>query len=333
MFPDEVSLFEKPHANIAYQKMQYVDYRPTSLLSSGGPLNFTIPPTGSQYIDLKKTSIDLHLKVKVIKADGTAPEVEEVVSPVNLTLHSIFNQVDVQILQQLVSSTESQTYGYKAYMETLLEYGHQAKKTQLQAQGFYKDKAGAMDDVTVDPEDMGHLIQNDGVMQRYGQFLHGQTVELIGLLMADICQPNHLILNGVEIQINLWPSKDAFCLMTARENPSHSMKIVDATLKVCKVTPTPTLLVAHNEALKESNALYPYKKTQIKTFNIPSGQYNFLLDDIYQGQLPSHLVLAMTTSKAFNGDYKLNPYNMQMFKLSSLGVYVNDESMPGNHSS
>jgi len=326
-FPEEVSLFEKPCNNIAYQKTQYVDYRPTSLLSSGGSLNFTIPPTGSQYINLKKTH--LQLKAKIVKADGTAPKATELVSPINLTLHSLFSQVDVQLQQQLVSSTGSQTYGYKAYMETVLEYGRGAKKSQLQAQGFYKDVAGSMDDVTLGSEERGHLIDNNGVLQRFGLFSGGTTVQLFGPLMADICQQNRLILNGVEIQIKLWPNKDTFCLMTSEENPAYKVEIVDAILKVCKVTPTPTLLVAHSAALKESNALYPYQKTQIKTFNIPSGQYNFLLDDIYQGQVPSRMIIAMVKSKGFNGDYTLNPYNMELFEISNLGVFVNDESLPG----
>ncbi len=67
----------------------------------------------------------------------------------------------------------------------------------------------------------------------------------------------------------------------------------------------------------------------MKTFNVPSGQYNFHLDDLFQGDIPSHLVIGMVKSKAFSGDYKLNPFNMQHFDLSSLGVYVNDESLPG----
>lgn len=326
-FPEEVSLFEKPCNNIAYQKIDYVDYRPTSLLSSAGSLNFTIPPTGSQYINLKKTH--LHLKVKLVKGDGTEIQAAEMVAPINLTLHSLFNQVDVQLQQQLVSRTGSQTYGYKAYIETVLEYGGEAKRTQLQPQGFYKDKAGQMDDITFDPDDLGHFIPDDGILQRYGAFINSTTVELAGPIMADICQQNRLILNGVEIQIKLWPCKDAFRLMSSEENPSFKVEITEASLKVCKVTPTPTLLVAHSEGLKESNALYPYQKTQIKTFNVPSGQFNFLLDDLYQGQVPSRLVLVMVKSKGFNGDYKLNPYNMEMFKINSLGVYVNDQSVPG----
>ena len=326
-FPEEVSLFEKPCSNIAYQKIQYVDYRPTSLLSNSGSLNFTIPPTGSQYINLKKTY--LHLKAKIVNADGSAAGAK-MVAPINLTLHSLFNQVDVQLQQQLVSSTGSQTYGYKAYIETLLDYGHEAKNTQLQAQCFYKDKAGRMDFIGRDPDEEGHQVpDDDGMTIRLFRFLSGRTAELIGPLMVDICQQDRLILNGVEIQVKLWPSKDAFHMMSSEENPAFKMEITEATLKVCKVTPTPTLLVAHSAALKENNALYPYLKTQLKTFNVPSGQYNFLLDDLYQGQIPSHLVIAMVKSKGFTGDYTLNPYNLEMFKINSLAVYLNDESMPG----
>jgi len=329
-FPEEVSLFEKPCNNIAYEKIQYVDYRPTSLLSSGGSLNFTIPPTGSQYINLKKTYLNLSLKI--LKSDGTAPGPREMVAPINLTLHSVFNLAEVQFQQQLVSSTGSQTYGYKAYFETLLEYGREAKKSQLQAQCFYKDRSGAMDNIILpDPpkEGEGVRVDNDGVLQRWATFNNGMTVELTGPLMADICQQNRLILNGVEIQIKLWPSKDAFLLMSSEGNPSYKMEIVEATLRVCKITPTPTLLVAHSAGLKENDALYPYQKTQIKTFNVSTGQYNFHLDDLYQGDVPSRMVIAMVKSKAFNGDYTLNPYNMEHFNLNSLGVYVNDESRPG----
>ena len=41
------------------------------------------------------------------------------------------------------------TYSYCAYLETLLNYGPAAKKSQLTAALFYKDTAGKMD--TADP--------------------------------------------------------------------------------------------------------------------------------------------------------------------------------------
>ena len=320
-FPDEVNLFQKPCTNIAYQKIQYVDYKPSSSLSSGGSLSFTIPSTGSQYINLKKTY--LYLKVRVVNGDGSILQLGTAVAPINLTLHSLFNQVDVLLQQQLVSSTGSQTYGYKAYIETVLDYGDEAKETQLQAQGFYKDLAGSMDDVTLDDDERDQIqvtgeVANGMIMRRILS-IQSKPQELFGPLMADICQQERLILNGVEIQIRLWPSKDTFRLVTTEDDPSFKMEIVDATLKVCKVTPTPTLLVGHSAALKESNALYPYQKTQIKTFNVPGGQQSFLLDDLYQGQVPSRLVIGMVKSMAFSGSYDYNPYNMEVFGISSLG--------------
>lgn len=326
-FPEEVSLFEKPCNNVAYEKIQYVDYRPTSSLSSGGSIDFTISPLANQYIDLKKTY--LFARAKITKADGTATNIDKV-APVNLTLHSLFNQVDVHLQQELVSSIGSQTYGYKAYIETMLEYGPDAKRSQLQAQLFYKDKAGDMDGLSL-PKAPGVYTDEEtgGMVTRWSFFVDGQTVDMMAPLMADICQQNRLILNGVEIQFKLWPSKDAFRLVSTEEDPSYKLEIVEACLKACKVTPTPTLLLAHTAALKESNALYPYQKTQIKTFNIVSGQHSFHLDDLFQGDIPSRVVITMVKSKAFSGDYTKNPYNMETFNLNSLGAYVNDESVPG----
>ncbi len=323
-YPKEVSLFSKPCNDIAYQKMQYVDYKPVTLLSGEGPVTFTIPGTGSQYINLKKSY--LQLKLKIVNGDGSdITEENTKVAPINFVLHSIFNQVDVQLQQQLVST--GQNYGYKAYMETVLEYGRGAKNTQLEAQCFYKDLASSMDGVgPITPRS----LPENGMVVRYVLFEKSKPNVLIGPLMADICQQDRVILNGVEIQIKLWPSKDPFRLETTGiENPDFKIQIMDATFKVCKVTPTPALLLGHANALRENNALYPYQKTQVKTFNISGGQYDFLLDDLYQGQVPSRLVVAMVTSKAYNGDYERNPYNIQNFKLSNLGVYINDESMPG----
>ena len=68
-YPKEVSLFSKPCNEIAYQKIQYVDYKPATVLSGAGPLTFTIPATGSQYVNLKKSY--LQLKVKVVNDDGS----------------------------------------------------------------------------------------------------------------------------------------------------------------------------------------------------------------------------------------------------------------------
>jgi len=65
-------------------------------------------------------------------------------APVNLFLHSFFSQVDIQFNGTLITSSTN-TYPYRAILETLLSYGEDAKKTQLTSALYYKDAAGQMD--------------------------------------------------------------------------------------------------------------------------------------------------------------------------------------------
>lgn len=116
-YPSELALFNDPKVPVTHQKVQFVEYRPTSQLNSGA-LQFTIDPSANQYIDLKRTK--LHIKVKITKADGSALGTQDRVAPINLVLHSLFSQIDVQLQQELVTGSASQSYPYKAYLETLL---------------------------------------------------------------------------------------------------------------------------------------------------------------------------------------------------------------------
>ena len=59
-------------------------------------------------------------------------------------LHSLFHQGDVSLNDVQVSQSAG-TYAYRAYIESLLSYGLQAKTSQLTAALYYKDTAGNMD--------------------------------------------------------------------------------------------------------------------------------------------------------------------------------------------
>jgi len=52
--------------------------------------------------------------------------------------------VDIQFNGTLITSSTN-TYPYRAILETLLSYGEDAKKTQLTSALYYKDAAGQMD--------------------------------------------------------------------------------------------------------------------------------------------------------------------------------------------
>ena len=64
----------------------------------------------------------MYVKARILKGDGTDCGDEDIVSPVNLWIASLFSQVNVYLQQKLIS-TATTNYPYKAYLEVLLNYG------------------------------------------------------------------------------------------------------------------------------------------------------------------------------------------------------------------
>ena len=333
---EDLALFAAPSFNAAIERVQWVDYQPTSHLRDQSPVEFTIPASGAQYISLNRSY--LFLKIQILRGDGTSlsspspsttkkssdskeEDESEKVGIINIPFDSIWSQVDVYLQQKLVSNSGT-NFAYKAIIETLLNYGEEAKNSQLQARGFYKDTSSTID--TAAPVAGG----NAGLATRYGLLAESKTGDFMGTLRCDICQQDRLILNGVEVQIKLWPCKPAFALMTAGDNPDYKINIVDAVFKVCKVTLNPELTLIHSERLKKQPANYIFDKTQIKAFTISKGEYSFRFDDIFSGDIPNFVVVGMVTSKAYSGDYTANPFNFIHKNISSLGVFIDDESLP-----
>ena len=71
----------------------------------------------------------LYVKAKITWAEGTNLAVDSPIGPSNLFLHSLFSQVDVSLNGTFITASTN-TYPYRAMMETLMSYGEDAKRTQ-----------------------------------------------------------------------------------------------------------------------------------------------------------------------------------------------------------
>ena len=111
-----------------------------------GPIEFDIRGSGEDNIDLINTF--LHLGVKITAADGANIAEAAAIGPVNLLMRSLFSQVDVALNDRLISSSKN-TYTYRAYLETLPNYGKEAKESQPISVMWYKDTSGKMDEHVV----------------------------------------------------------------------------------------------------------------------------------------------------------------------------------------
>jgi hypothetical protein len=83
------------------------------------------------------------------------------------------------------------TSPYRAYVETLLSYGEEAKKSQLQSALWYVDDPGRFD--KVDPK---AADTNTAFKTRARLAEKNKTVDMLGRLHLDLCHQHRYILRG-----------------------------------------------------------------------------------------------------------------------------------------
>lgn len=315
----ELDIFATPPTQNSIESGTTLCVRPISSLTDASPIEFLIPGSGEEYIDLAHTT--LHLVVK-IKTDETIPK-DKVndIAPVNNFLHSIFSQVDIYLNQKCITPP-SNNYNYRAYIENLLNYGSDAKYSHLSSVIWEKDIAGNMDNSNVDDK---AASCNTGHSKRHSFTKNEQIVELYGNLHCDIFNQDKFMVNGVDMTVKLIKAKNEFLLTGSYKG---RLEIIDANLFVRKVKINPSILIAHTKALAVSTAKYPITRVEIKTVTISRDIQSKTIDNLYLGQLPKRCIVGFVESAAFNGSIAHNPYNFQHFNHNYLALYVDSVQIP-----
>ena len=310
-----LDLFALPPTQTAVQDGLWVEYHPLATLAAGAPIEFAVSGATADYIDLSNTY--LYVKAKVLRQDGTNPPADAVFAPVNYWLHSLFSQVDVLLNNTLVTPSEN-TYPYRAYIESTLNYGREAKTTHLTSALYYQDTASQMNSLNAD--------NNAGFRERHARAVAGRDVDMIGRLHCDIFHQERYLLNNVDIKIRLIPSKNTFNIMAAADN--FKSIISHASMFVRKVRLNPAVTLSHAKALERGTAKYPLKRVVVKTFSIPRGNVSVVQDNLFLSQTPNRLVIGLVDSAAFNGESTSNPFNFQTLGLSFLSLYLDGKQVP-----
>ena len=308
MHTEDLALFAVPPLNTAEINKTWVEYRPTcNVQGEFSSIDFCIPGNSLQYVDLSNT--ELHTEIEITKEDGGELDTEgqdypESGLPIDMIHHTMWSQMIVELNQNVVSFSNT-NYMYKAAIETLLGYSHDTKLTQLSVIGYTGDE-GNFDALHPTKPAAGQDASslNQGLYRRSGWFRGNKTAQFVGPLLADICNQNRLILNGVDINIRLWPTKNSFCLMTFPAGTKCKINIKDIYLDVCKVDVSPSVMLAQTELLKNNvTAKYPLQKTEVKTFTISARQSAFTVENIYQGGVPSKMIIGLVDQAAYHGDF------------------------------
>ena len=291
---------------------------PLGNLSDDTPIEFFVSGHGEEYIDLGKTF--LYIEAQVKKADGTDLAADAKVGPINNWMHSLFGQIDLSLNGELITPSNN-TYPYRAYLETLLSYGEEAKKSQLQSVLWFEDDAGKFD--KFDPSEEG---TNPALKTRARFVEKSKTCDMMGRLHLDVFHQPRYIVNGVDLKIRLNRTSSKFNLMS--DLGTEKTKITKAVLLVKKVKLNPGVLTAHAKALNTTTAKYPIRRIDVKSFSLTSGTRTITRDNIFLGQLPRRVIVSLVDNEAFVGAPKMNPFKFDHHQINYISIEAGGQSFP-----
>lgn len=308
-------VFDRPGSQTDILKSYTVDYYPLSSISGGGPIEFEIPGSAEDYLDVN--DISLYVRFKVLKADGKAISAADKVGLNNLAIASLFQDVSLTIGDEQVEGGQM-NYPYSSYFKTVTQFQPHAQFSHMQAFGWFKDDSGKFDDEG-----------NGGFKTRQNLIKESKECELMGPLYLDFFEQSRYLLSQTSLRLKLLPSKPEFVLNAFATTTDFKIDFTKVIIYATRVAVNPSVINGHSTGLKRHNAIYPLVHNDLITFTIPKGQQSYTKDRLFPDKAPKSLMIAMVENEAFNGNIKKSPFNFQHFTLNKIALYREGVSVPG----
>ena len=327
----ELDLFSVPPTQTSIEQTAFKQYHPISSLSGHSPIEFHVPATDEDYLDLQQSY--LYLKVRILSGLGEnltagdnedTPEDKSFVFPINYFVNTQFKSVDVYLSNSQVSPNDNM-YAYRSYLEALLSYGSDAKYGPLQCGLYFPD--------TEEPDLHSKNVNvancaNRGARTRYLQSCFSFPFEMMGRIHNPLFHQQKLLLNKVDLRIKFNRHDPRFCLMAFKEDQSYSIAIDQAILNICHKTVSASVRESHEIGLLKSNAKYPIRQSEMKFFTKAAGHADLSEPNLCSGVIPRRVIVGLVRSNAFNGSTHHNPLNFARHELESIQVRRNGVALP-----
>jgi hypothetical protein len=185
-------IFDRPVQTSTVHTVE-IGHKPTTGIDQRD-IQFTIAGDHEQYID---PDMHIYIRRRLVGADSAVLDEKDYTAGVNNMLYSLFDQCNVSLNSTLITHS-SDKYQYRAFLETLLSYWSDAAETHLTNAYWYKDTGNLL---TCESTDTSADMTNTGWVRRWNLQKQSKEIEMEGLLHADICNAQTLIIPGVSVTV------------------------------------------------------------------------------------------------------------------------------------
>lgn len=324
ILPPELDLFETPPTKTGLLEGEWIEKQPHGGIPDGeSPIEFLIDGNTDSYINLHDSKI--HLQCKVTKRDGSAIAADETnisLAPSILLLHSLFSSLTIDI--NGVEVEHEPNYSQRAYLETLLNHGIEAKKTDLATSMWFEDD--------LQPSHTAELTdpQKDLMKKRGLKIKGSKTVDMIGRLHCSLSHQPRYLLPGLSIRFHLRRNSSRYVLqkISNTDTDEYVIEITKAEMMVRRVKVHPSIYTAHNKLLSQNKDVkYPINRVETQFFTLSPQRQNEVITVLQNRQNPKRILFGFVNHTAKNGSYLHNPFNYEHYNLSSVNLLVNGSNV------
>lgn len=325
----ELELFTLPSTQTSVEETRIEPFYPLTSLDGNGPIEFRVTTGVDEMIDTN--DVWLYTKARILDGDGkplpkpaagtTVVPNKSKVFPINYFNASMYRQVEV-----LLNSTPLppvSLYQYRGFLETLLSYDPNVKANQLVASLWLDDEGK-----NIDKTDPTSETEHKGGRARWELSQYSKTFECLGRIHHDLFEQSQLLLNKVTLGVRFHRSDVNFVLMANDATEKYRIDIEKAMLLVTVKKISSHVREAIETRLLDSNAKYNLRHVEMKFFTKGSERADISVPNLCNGILPSHIILGMVETDAFNGGLQKNPFNFKPFSVIEMSLQKNGMHVP-----
>ncbi len=313
----ELEIFEPSEVQVALSEARWQSYQPLNTLTNADNVEFIIPGTSNEGIDMNNISIYVRGRITLANANNL-PEADTVQPSANF-LASLFRNVDLSINGQLLTRA-SREYAYKDTILKMVRYDMPMggkESTYAKLMGFLPDTPGKHNT----------MAENTNGQTRATWISESKVFELRGRPCIDLFDSERLLIPGVDMQLKFYLNDPTFYLIGANAATNYKLELQEVELYVRRVTIGDTFVQNISQEIATKDALYPFTRREVLSLSVPQGLTQFTKENLFQGQLAVNFFVALVRNDAFSGVTTRNPFCFEHFNLNEIALYENGQSM------
>ena len=334
-----LKVFEVPPTDISIDAYRMVTIQPTT--TGINPMEFIIPAL-DDHVDLNRSYFTMDLRLKRSNAANLAGDQKLWVT--NNLAHTIIKQIDLRLNGTLISP-QSDTYPYKAYLETLMNYNREEGKSVLRPQGWFN----ALDFPPQWTANNTDTTANGGAGHAKYQALSAnhkpalaqsktETAYYYGGARHSLVFQPHLeafhtggiLVPGVEIKLKFHFNSPNLFLNGVGLAGRLLEGDIQLQFHLCQLHLNEDVFkdISEKRHTERELAKYPTVRSEIRTFNMVGTLTRLDIPNLFQNRIPDRMIVGLLGSRGFNGDVTRDPFCFQKFGLRSIRQMVRGEEYP-----